>query len=95
MYFIGNRPGAIAVWPAEPLPPWDPVWAVPFVARGRPLFCGTSLAGTRPAMGRVGSRSRVDMWRQVLWRWRRRITPPPDQPFKALWREYREVAREA
>ncbi|HZN70093.1 MAG TPA: hypothetical protein VFC00_00180 [Micromonosporaceae bacterium] len=95
IYFIGNTPGAVAVWPAEPLPPWNPVWAVAFNDHGRPLYCGTSLAQVRPTAGRAGSHRQAKTWRQVLWRWRRRITPPPDQPFKALWREYREAARDS
>ena len=95
VYFVGNTPGAVAVWPAEPLPLWEPVWAIPFVARGRPLYCGTSLAATQPVAGRAGTRKHVKLWRRVLWQWRKRITPPQHQPFKALWREYRQAARDA
>ncbi|MGH2625234.1 MAG: hypothetical protein ACRDHY_01115, partial [Anaerolineales bacterium] len=95
VYFIGKHAGAISVWPTEPLPSWEPVWAIPFVTRGRPLYCGTSLAAAGPVTGQAGSRKQVDLWRRVLWQWRKRITPPPDQPFKALWRQYREAARDA
>lgn len=94
VYFIGSAAGAVVTWPDEESPPWEPVWAVPFGDRGRAVYCGTSLLASKPDKGRVGSRKQVDLWRKVLWQWRRRITPPSEQPFKDLWKRYREVARD-
>lgn len=95
VYFVGRTPGQIVVWPAEPVPDWQPVWAVPFGRRGRALFCGTSLDNAAPAAGRAGGRRRVKLWHSVLWRSRARITPPREPALKALWRRYREAARSA
>ena len=93
--FIGNRVGAIAVWPAEPFPPWAPVWAVPFGRRGRAVYCAPFPAAARLSKERLGNRKSLTRWHQVLWEWRRQITPPPDPHLKELWRRYRESARDA
>jgi hypothetical protein len=95
VYFVGNAPGAISIWPAEPLPAWKPVWAIPFGERGRAIYCGEALSAARPTAQRRGSRKQLALWRRVLWRWRKKITLPQDKHLKALWRQYREAARDA
>lgn len=95
VYFVGNVPGAISVWPAEPFPAWEPVWAIPFRVRGHAIYCGRALSAAQPATHRRGSRKRLALWRRVLWQWRKRITSPQDRHLKVLWRKYREVARDA
>jgi hypothetical protein len=95
VYFIGRARGQIADWPKEPLPEWDPVWAVPFATRGRALYCGTSLDAADPLAKGRANRRRAELWRSVLWRRRAQVTPPQDPELKALWRRYREAARNA
>lgn len=94
VYFVGRRRGEITVWPDEPLPQWQAVWAVPFRRRGRAIFCGTSLADADPLPERAGSRPLRKLWQDLLWRRRRRITPPTDRAQKALWRLYGSTARD-
>jgi hypothetical protein len=94
VYFVGRRRGEIAVWPDEPLPHWQAVWAVPFRRRGRALFCAPSLADAQPLPERVGDRSHHRRWHDLLWRRRKRITPPSDRAQKLLWFRYRSTARD-
>ena len=92
VYFVGRRYGEIAVWPDEPTPRWQAVWAVPFGRRGRAIFCGSSLADADPLPEWVGGRSRGKLWHDLLWRRRRQITPPRSREQKSLWRRYRSTA---
>ncbi len=93
VFLIGRRPGEISKWPAQPLPEgWDPVWAVPMARRGRAVYCGGSLEEAEPVQDPSTGGDR-DLWKQVLWRWRRRIAPPRDALLASLWRGYRQVAR--
>jgi hypothetical protein len=94
IYFIGRGPGQIAAWPAESLPEWEPVWAVPFARRGQAVYCGGSLAASGPLGGDRAERRRIELWKRILWRWRAHVTPPREKPLKALWRRYREAARD-
>ncbi|MDE0161346.1 MAG: hypothetical protein OXL98_06360 [Acidimicrobiaceae bacterium] len=94
VYFVGRRRGEITVWPDEQLPQWQAVWAVPFRRRGRALFCGSSLADAEPLPERVGDRSHRRQWHDLLWRRRKRITPPSDRAQKSLWIRYRSIARD-
>lgn len=95
VFFVGKRPGAIARWPADPMPSWEPVWAIPFGRRGRAIYCGRSLSASGPSRKPQGSRRQRALWRRVLWQWRKQITPPSDPNQKALWRQYGAVARDA
>jgi hypothetical protein len=95
VYFIGRGRGQITAWPKEPLPEWDPVWAVPFAARGRALYCGASLDMAEPLTQGRANRRHVELQRSVLWRKRAKVTPPQDRDLKALWQRYREAARDA
>ena len=94
VYFVGRCRGEIAVWPDEPTPTWEVVWAVPFRRRGRAIFCGTSIADTAPLPTWVGSRSRRKLWYSLLWRRRKQITPPSDRAQKSLWLRYKKAARD-
>lgn len=95
VYFLGRYPGEVACWPRDPLPEWSPVWAIPFGARrGRALFCGMSVPDSGPWTRRQVSGQRGKLWKSVLWRHRRHITPPREPELKLLWRRYREAARD-
>ena len=93
VYFVGRRRGEVAVWPDEPTPCWQAVWAVPYVNRGRAFFCGSSLTEAEPLAEWVGDRSHRKLWHDLLWRRRRRIVPPRSRAEKLLWRRYRDIAR--
>lgn len=94
VYFVGRYRGEIAVWPDEPFPSWEVVWAVPFRRRGRAFFCGSSLAVSGPHREWAGGRSQRRLWHKVLWRRRTQITPPSDPAQRSLWLRYRSSARE-
>ena len=34
VYFVGRKPDEITLWPTDPVPDWDAVWAIPFGRRG-------------------------------------------------------------
>lgn len=95
IYFIGKAPGEIAAWPKDSLPEWPAIWAIPFGRRGRAVYCGDSVNAAAPSARRRPERARMKLWHHVLWQSRRKITPPKERTLKALWREYREVARGA
>lgn len=93
VYFIGRCPGQIVNWPVDPLPEWQPVWAIPMRRRGKALYCGTSLAAELPLTEPCRDRGLLRMWRHVLWQSRARIAPPRERSLMELWRQYREAAR--
>lgn len=93
VYFVGRTPGQLTEWPAEPLPEWEPIWAIPFGQRGRALYCGGPINAAGPTTGAAGGREGIRRWHAVLWRWRKRITPPQERALKVLWRRYVEAAR--
>lgn|GEM_PF-847581 len=95
VFFLGRIPGRVAVWPREPLPDWQPVWAVPLHRRGRALFCGDSLDEAEPKVGQVGECDRITLWCTVFFRWGERITPPREPALRSLWNLYRKAARVA
>jgi hypothetical protein len=92
VFFLGRKPGQVAVWPSDPIPDWEPVWAVPLARRGRAVYCGTSLDAAAVGTDPVGERDAVELWRKVLWQWRRRIKAPEEPVLRSLWLEYREAA---
>lgn len=94
--FIGERPGEIAEWPAEPLPEnWHPVWAI--VNRGRKswkaYFTGKTEQGERgpglPLEERIGRKK----WKEALWLKRRVIEPPDLGQLKSVWKKYLETSQ--
>jgi hypothetical protein len=98
VFFVGQSPGQIVSWPKEDLPTdWTPVWAVPMGRRGRALYCGDPARAREDE--RVGGaarspRKKVREWKQLLYHWRRKITPPENPEHRRLWRQYQEVARD-
>lgn len=91
---LGAKPGQIATWPKESLPSdWEPVWAVSMERRGSAVFCGTGINQAEPELGEFGDRRRVQHWKEVLWHWRRRISPPTHRGLKRLWERYQQKAR--
>jgi hypothetical protein len=97
VFFVGPVPGQVVSWPGEELPAgWVPVWAVAAARRGRAFFCGTAPSrATAPGASLTTPLrpERVRRWKQVLYRWRRRIEPPEGAALRQLWRQYQEVAR--
>jgi len=93
VYFLGRAPGQIAVWPADGVPEWPVIWAVPLGRRGTALYCGGSLEASGPIGTPAGNRRQIKLWRQILWRRRARIATPKERALKTLWLEYRDAAR--
>jgi hypothetical protein len=96
-FFVGQRPGEIVSWPAQALPTdWDAVWAIPMARHGRAVYCGSSpdRAASLPR-GQLPARDRVELWKEILWRRRKRIAPPQHPRLRALWKQFQEAARDA
>lgn len=90
--WIGRVPGQIAELKAGGEPPlWPAVWIVTLGRRmARFVYCGTSLAASRPATGeRAGS---VKKWKALLWSTRRSTAPLRNPKLEQLLREYRSAA---
>jgi hypothetical protein len=94
IFFIGSSPGQVYTWPKEGgSTEWRPVWAVPMGRHGHAVYSGEDIAAARPDVDHQNSRpDDIQLWKQVLWHWRRRIKPPTEPPLRALWRSYVEVA---
>ncbi len=93
IFFIGRHPDQVRCWPAEPAPEdWSPIWAISITRRGRAVYCGPSTVDASP-LPLVPGRDRDPLWRQVLWRWRRRVVPPLGSAASSLWNQYQEAAR--
>ena len=95
-FLIGWRPGQIAAWPSEGFPTdWTPAWAIK--KQGRKLtaiFISELLSIAPPDIPPVTpSRRKVLDWKEIIWRWRKRITLPQAQSQRALWQQLQEVAR--
>jgi hypothetical protein len=95
VFFVGRTPGQILCWPAEAMgEDWDPVWAVPMGRRGTAVYCGGSIDEALP-QGSLphGDPERLELWKEVLWRRRKRIAVPDGRALSALWQSYVEAAR--
>jgi hypothetical protein len=91
IFFIGRHPDEVWCWPSEPAPEsWSPVWAISITRRGRAVYCGPS-SGEAGPLPLVPGGERDPRWRQVLWQWRHRVTPPEGRA--SQWRQYQEAAR--
>lgn len=93
---VGQVPGQVVEWPHGELPlAWRPVWAIKMVKRqkGQAVFLRESLDDASPCTGVAGSPREVRNWKQLIWYWRRRITPPALPTIRELWVEFQEVAR--
>ena len=95
-YLIGSQPGQIVSWPAESFPTrWVPAWAVKkqgkkltavFIEEDLKMLLHNGSAG-------VPTRREIQDWKQVLWHWRKRITPPRSPAQRTLWQQIQEAAR--
>jgi hypothetical protein len=93
-FLVGKQPGQVVNWPTEPQPDdWSPVWAIVMRRRGRVVFCGSDIAEAEPVLSPCMDRPKLQLWKEVLWHRRRRITPPERSSLQGLWRRYQEVAR--
>src|SRR5581483_9096252 len=92
VFAIGQKAGQVRRLPAESFPTdWEPVWLVELERRGRAEYCGRDLAGASPLPAQVGSSDEVALWKEVLWRRRKRITPPEHPALRSLWAAYVEA----
>ena len=95
VFFVGSSPGQIYSWPAEPhAMAWRPVWAIPMGRRGHAVYCGSDIEVAVPA-GEQGDtdRERLNLWKEILWRRRKRIAEPKEPALVALWHAYVEAGR--
>ena len=93
VFLLGRVPGQIVCWPGEEPPThWDPVWAVPMSRKGRAIYCGGSIDQAVPLAGKYILDDSVALWKEILWRRRKRITPPPERRLLELWKAYIEAA---
>jgi hypothetical protein len=91
---LGPKPGQIVTRPSEPPPSdWEPVWAVMIKRRGVAVFCSTGVSNAEPEADEVSDQWRVRRWREVLWGWRHRISPPHHRGLARLWARYQQRAR--
>ena len=93
---VGPVPGQVVEWPDGDLPStWKPVWAIKMLKRrkGQAIFLRESLDGASPFPGVAGTPGEMRTWKNLIWYWRRRITPPALPTLRELWAEFREVAR--
>jgi hypothetical protein len=93
VFLLGRMPGQFACWPDEEVPTrWDPVWAVPMSRKGRAIYCGGSVDQAVPLARNDAPDDSVTLWKDILWRKRKRITPPPERCLLELWKAYIEAA---
>ena len=99
-FLIGEQPGQVVTWPSESFPSgWIPEWAV-HKGRGRrkkwkAILVGKVL-GVTPANSPTPTptRQEVQIWKQVLWYFRKRIIPPGSQIERTRWKQIQKVARD-
>jgi len=96
VFFLGRQPGQVVAHPEEPLPDtWSPVWQVTIRRTGIVEYCGISLSNAEPMeVAEAADHKRVQLWKELVWHRRKRITPPPNSSLKRLWRQYQEIARD-
>ena len=94
VYFIGQNPGEIVELPTKKSPTdWRPVWAVLMHGgKGIAVYCGVDPANEAPGTVNIKDRRCRQLWREVLWTYRKRIDPPTHPAVAQLWREYKKVA---
>ena len=96
-FLVGQHPGQVVAWPSEPFPrEWTPAWAIK--KQGRKLsaiFVGGSLGipeTSSPA--NAPTRQEVQVWKKLIWNWRKRFLPRGSPVERALWQQLQEVARD-
>jgi hypothetical protein len=92
---LGAKPGQIVTWPKEQIVnEWKPVWAIAVNRkRGAATFCGAELVEPLNTGGFDRSSAEFNEWKEYLWHWRKRITPPRQPKLQRLWRKYIEFAK--
>jgi len=95
VFYVGRAPGQIVEHPNEPLPDtWAPIWQITMRRTGTVEYCGISLSNSDPTeLIQTGDQKRVQLWKELIWHRRKRITPPPTSSLKGLWRKYQDIAR--
>lgn len=92
VFAIGRQAGQIRRLPAEPFPvDWDPVWLIELERKGRAEYCGRDLAAASPIDAPMGTSDEIALWKDVLWRRRKRIAPPEHPVLRKLWVAYIEA----
>lgn len=72
---------------------WKPIWAISMNRRGAAVFCGMNINEAKPLDGKFGDNRQVQLWKEVLWFWRNRITPPRHRSLAQLWACYQKKAK--
>lgn len=85
---IGREPGQIVLWPREPLPTWETVWAVTTGKRAHATFRGSSLSTAEPIPMRGADRKHLAAWKDILWYHRKTVAPPKHKRLRGLWEWY-------
>jgi hypothetical protein len=89
VFAIGQKVGQVRRLPAEAFPTdWEPVWLVELERKGRAEYCGHDHAGASPLPTQVRTSDEIALWKEVLWRRRKRITPPEHPALRSLWAAY-------
>ena len=96
-FLVGKHPGQVAAWPSEPFPrEWTPTWAIK--KQGRKLaaiFVGESLGiHETSSPTNAPTRQKVQVWKKLIWTWRKRFGPLGSPVERALWQQLQEVARD-
>jgi hypothetical protein len=92
VFAIGRKTGQIRRLPAEPFPvEWDPIWLVELERKGRASYCGRDLGSASPIDAPAGTADEIALWKDVLWRRRKRIAPPQHHALRKLWAAYIEA----
>ena len=99
-FLIGQQPGQVVTWPSEPFPSgWVPEWAIQR-GRGRKkkwkVILVGKILGTFPTNSTTLSptRQEVQMWKRVLWYFRKRIKPPESPIERTRWKQIQKAAKD-
>jgi len=94
-FYVGRSPGEVITYPVEPLPEsWSPIWQITIRRTGIVEYCGTSLSNAEPkSASESADQKKLQLWKELIWHCRKRISPPPTPALRKLWRQYQEVAR--
>lgn len=95
IFYLGRVPGQVITYPSEPLSDdWSPIWEIRIRRTGKVEYCGTSLSNSEPTEPTEGvDRKKLQLWKDLVWHRRKRITGPSTAGLRNLWRRYQESAR--